>query len=240
MTKRIFIPTHSLTDWQRLLAKPDLHWQPRRSALTAAAAWEDAEDHLPPEIAAALEASGAAALQDVQLLVAIPEWGVELPGGERPSQTDILALCGNDHGLVAIAVEAKVDEPFGPTLAQTRADASPAQQQRLDFLHDTLGLSTPLPDAVRYQLVHRTASAILVARAFHAGTTVMVVQSFDPKGEEGEGWRDFQAFATALDVSAHPGQAALVPAREHPALFVAWCAGDQRFRDVNFKIGNEG
>jgi hypothetical protein len=36
---------------------------------------------------------------------------VELPGGERPSQTDILALCSNDDGLVAIAVEAKVDEP---------------------------------------------------------------------------------------------------------------------------------
>jgi hypothetical protein len=120
MTKRIFIPTHSLTDWQRLLAKPDLHWQPGRSAMTAAA------------------------LQDVQL----------------------------------------------PTTASLRS---------------------------RWKR-----------------------RSFDPKGEEGEGWRDFQAFATALEVSAHPGQAALVPAREHPALFVAWCAGDQRFREVDFRIGSKG
>jgi len=40
--KRIFIPTKAGSDWQSLLAKPKLHWKKGASAMTAAAAWEDA------------------------------------------------------------------------------------------------------------------------------------------------------------------------------------------------------
>jgi hypothetical protein len=235
MTKRIYVPTKRPEDWKHLLAKPDLHWQPGRSAMTAAAAWEDTESHLPPEIARALQASGAAELQDLELLLAIPEWQVDLPGGSRPSQTDILALARNDAGLAAIAVEAKVDEPFGPTLGEKRDDVSTGQQERLDFLHTTLGLGTPLPDGIRYQLLHRTASAILVARTFHARTAVMAVQSFDPKGEDGEGWRDYEAFAKLLGVKARRGVAAAVSAHREPTLYLAWCAGEQRFRDEDLR-----
>jgi hypothetical protein len=45
--KRIFIPTKTGSDWQGLLAKPKLHWKKGASAMTAAAAWEDAGDALP-------------------------------------------------------------------------------------------------------------------------------------------------------------------------------------------------
>jgi len=36
--KRIFIPTKTGSDWQSLLAKPELHWKKGASAMTAAAA----------------------------------------------------------------------------------------------------------------------------------------------------------------------------------------------------------
>ena len=36
--KRIFVPTRGGSDWQRLLAKPSLHWKMGASAMTAAAA----------------------------------------------------------------------------------------------------------------------------------------------------------------------------------------------------------
>ena len=69
--KRIFVPTQSGSDWQRLLAKPVLHWKPGRSAMTAAASWEAAGDKLPPEISDLLNASGHTNLVGLKLLAAI-------------------------------------------------------------------------------------------------------------------------------------------------------------------------
>jgi len=56
--------------------------------MTAAAAWEDAGDALPKEIATALNSSSDESLQDLKLLAAIPEWEVSLEGGETASHTD--------------------------------------------------------------------------------------------------------------------------------------------------------
>jgi hypothetical protein len=61
--KRIFIPTKSGSDWQGLLAKPKLHWKKGASAMTAAAAWEDAGSTLPQEIASVLDSSNDESLR---------------------------------------------------------------------------------------------------------------------------------------------------------------------------------
>ena len=108
--KRIFIPTSTGSDWQRLLAKPKLHWKMGFSAMTAAASWESAGNAFPPEITALFNASAQDELRNLKLLAAIPEWEVPLEGGERNSQNDILAIGSNDLGLCVIAVEAKVNE----------------------------------------------------------------------------------------------------------------------------------
>jgi hypothetical protein len=219
------IPTQSLVDWKRLLAKPDLHWKPGASAMAAASSWE-AADGLPSEVRVALNA-GPVELRHLDLVIAIPEWEVPLPGGATTSHTDVLAVATNSHGLVVIAVEAKVDEPFGPTIGEKRAQASDGQRQRLHYLHETLGLTQPLPDAVRYQLLHRSASAVLTARRFHAHAAVMLVQSFSP---ESRCFDDFQRFAAAVGASVGPGAVAPVPSVQAPALYLGWCAGDQRHR----------
>jgi hypothetical protein len=102
--KRIFVPTQTGSDWQRLLAKPTLHWKKGRSAMTTAASWEDANDALPKEITAILESSLDEDIVGLKLLEAIPEWQVALEGGETASHTDVLALTRNDRGLCVIAV----------------------------------------------------------------------------------------------------------------------------------------
>lgn len=218
--KRILVPTQSAEDWKRLLAKPDLHWKPGRSAMSTATSWEAASG-LPTEIKAALDA-GPPELQGLELLLAIPEWEVALPGGNTTSHTDVMAVARNERGLVVIGVEAKVDEPFGPTLGEKRAEASAGQQARLTYLHETLGRKEELPDGIRYQLLHRTASAILTARAFHAATAVMLVQSFSP---ESMWFEDFEAFSAALGAKVAKGALAQVPALSKPTLFVGWCSG---------------
>jgi len=131
--KRIFVPTVSGSDWQRLLGKPKLHWKSGRSAMSAAACWEESNPQLPSEISDVLEASGNKLLTSLELLIAIPEWEVDLPGGNRPSQTDVFAITRNGLGLVVLCVEAKVDETFGPTLGEKKADAS-VRPIREDFV----------------------------------------------------------------------------------------------------------
>ena len=228
--KRIFVPTQAPSDWQRFLAKPSLHWKKSYSAMTTAACWEDAAGDLPLEVKQTLDASGQRDLASLKLLAAIPEWEVELPGGKRPSHTDVLALASNDEGLVVLAVEAKVDEAFGPTLGEKRADESAGQGERIDYLHAALCLDIPLRDEIRYQLLHRTVSALRTAQDFHACSAVMLVHSFSPT----QRWReDFLSFCEAMTAMVLSADLYIVSRFKSPRLYLAWCTGDKKFLDVD-------
>ena len=227
--KRVFVPTQTGTDWQRLLAKPELHWKTGASAMTAAAAWEVAADALPGEVTRLLDSSQEPLLMRQRLLIAIPEWQVPLPGGNTNSSTDVLAVCRNDLGLCILGVEAKVLEDFGPTLAEKRSGASAGQSERMAYLHSLLGVEQ-FKDAIRYQLLHRTASALLTAQEFHAAAAVMLVHAFDtPESQRG----DFEAFRVAMHGTEVAPMVYKVPSFAGPALYLAWCDGDPNFRQVS-------
>lgn len=190
--------------------------------MSMAYSWEATPAALPSEITKSLTAGGDPRLQALKLLAAMPEYQVSLSGGQTSSQTDVLALATNEHGLVVLAVEGKVDEPFGPTLGEKRAEASAGQNERLAFLHKVLGLDKPLPDQIRYQLLHRTASAILVAEDFHAATAVMMVHSFSPQSQ----WFDnYSSFCEELGAQAIKGHTVVPPGHASPALYLGWCSG---------------
>jgi hypothetical protein len=227
--KRIFVPTRDGADWQPLLAKPKLHWKKGASAMTAAAAWEDAGSELPPEISLLLSGAVRPELNDLKLLAAFPEWQVALPGGQTTSNTDVMAFCRNDSGLCVLAVEAKVLEDFGPTLGEKRVDASGGQRLRLDYLHQMLGVDL-FNDSIRYQLLHRTASAILTAREFHAATAVLMVHAFDTPADRRQ---DFNAFCEALRaIPVSPGVFQM-PGNNRPVVYLAWCDGEKKYRSVD-------
>ena len=227
--KRIFIPTQAASDWQRLLAKPKLHWKKAHSAMTTAACWEAVNGNLPAEISSIFDMSNEPSLANLQLLAAFPEWEVPLPGGDRSSFTDVLALARNAVGLVAIAVEAKVDEEFGPTLLSKRKEASVGQNERIDYLHKVLRLKVPLPDTIKYQLLHRTASAIFAAEEFHANTAVMLVHSFSLTARRHE---DYMTFCSAMCAKHLSDSICVVPGFDTPRLYLAWCAGNKKFLEV--------
>ena len=226
--KRIVVPTRTGSDWQALLAKPKLHWKKGASAMTAAACWEASAGALPPEIKATLNSSKDAHLTDLELLLARPEWEVPLEGGETASSTDVLAICRNSHGLCIVAVEAKVHEDFGPLVGQKRAETSTGQSERLAFLEDLLHVER-LEDSLRYQLVHRTASALLTGKDFHAHSAVMMVQAWDtPPARR----KDFDAFCLAVRAKQLTPQVYRLPDFQRPMLFIAWCDGDRKFLSV--------
>lgn len=224
--KRIYVPTQSGTDWQRLLGKPKLHWKQGRSAMSAAACWEDSQPRLPPEISSLLDECKDPALLGLDLLMAIPEWEVALPGGETVSQTDIMAICRNERGLAILGVEAKVDEPFGPTIAEKKARATTGQLERIAYLETQLGRRSPFGGEIRYQLLHRTVSAILTAKAFHAPVAVMLVHSFS---QESKWFQDFEAFCAELGCDQLAPGVYELRGIAGARLILGWCKGNAKY-----------
>ena len=195
--------------------------------MTLARSWEEASPTgFPAEIARALS-TGPSEWADLRLLLAIPEYHVSLPGGSRASQTDLVAFARSASGLVALAIEGKVDESLGPTVGQKRAENSSGVDERLRYLEATIGLTSPCPDSIRYQLLHRTVSALRIAHDFAADSAVMLVQSFSPTGK----WHDdFEAFARLFGAPPAIGSLAHVGTHAGIELYIGWCIGDQKFR----------
>jgi hypothetical protein len=214
----IYVPSNGPDAWRSLLADPARHWRAGYSAQTLARCWE-AANGLPPEIQAMFGASA-------RLLIAIPEHKVALPGGGRDSQNDLFALIRLEDALCACTIEGKVEEPFDKTIAEWLEGASDGKRRRLDFLCLLLGLAQPLPGSLRYQLLHRTASAILEARRFKAWQAAMIVHSFSPTMR----WfDDFADFASLFGLSARPGEAAGLRLPDGSLLKLGWACGDPRF-----------
>jgi hypothetical protein len=216
----ILVPATSLDDWKRLLASPDKHWKEGYSAHALATRWQ-ASAGFPPEISALLATndltSGAA------LLLAIPEHQVPLTGGARASQTDLWALARTTSGLLSIAVEGKVSESFGPSIGDWEQAASSGKRARWEALCSLLEVNRDCDRDVRYQLFHRTASALIEAKRFYATAAAVVVHSFSATRES---FGDFQRFVRLMggNVTA-PGQMMSVPAREGIALCFGWAQG---------------
>jgi hypothetical protein len=215
----ILIPTKGPEDWKRLRADPDLHWKEGYAAYTLAHRWEKATG-FPNEIKEALDS--VPALEDLELLMAIPEYKVSLPGGDAASQNDIFCLARIRHGLVSIMVEGKLNEPFGPLVNEWYADPSPGKVKRLRFLCRTLGLDPDQVQDVRYQLLHRTAAAILEAKRFKALTAAMLVHSFSPTYTRFE---DYAAFADLFETYTSMDQVHSAGKIGDIDLYLAWIKG---------------
>ena len=220
----VFVPSSGPGDWKSLLADPTTQWARGYSARTLAHSWEDA-DGFPPEIARTLKQNPAFA--GIKPLLVFPEWRVSLPGGSRPSQNDAWVLAKADDQLVSIAIEGKVAESFDKTLGEWKKDASQGKDIRLAFLQQQLGLSAPIPDDVRYQLLHRAASAVVEARRFNASHAVMLVHSFHPDNL----WfqDDFLKFLALFGAKANVDQLVTVSPAGSLPLHMGWVHGDERF-----------
>ena len=221
---RILHFTSGPSSWQALLADPAKHWRTGYSARTLAHSWE-AADGFPPEVSDAFARSNDPLLASLEPVLAVPEFKVPLPGGERASQNDIFVLARSVSGPVAVMVEGKVNESFGPTLEDWSAEASPGKKARLAFLLSTLGLPASISGGVRYQLLHRAASALIEGERYRAAAAVLLVHSFSPRQA---GWLDYETFLALFGVRAESGIPQRLSGQRIP-LFALWVAGDPRF-----------
>jgi Domain of unknown function (DUF6946) len=208
--RRLTVPD----DWAGLAG--DGKWVPGRSAFELAHAWQEAGG-LPLGIRAALDRSGQPALAGLRLDLCLVEKPVFLDTQRAPSMTDLMGYGRNRSGeAVVAAVEGKADEPFAlPVSSWVRGDHDPPQPaavprpsrlRRLEFLAKHLGFDVDPESRLRYQLLHRTTSAILEAKLHGAVLALVIVHVF---GEHWTtNWPDFAAFAGALGSRiAEPGKA---------------------------------
>jgi hypothetical protein len=219
---QILIPTRGPDDWSAFLADP-AHWRTGYSARSLAHCWEEAEGDFPTEVRSLLATSPIFA--SAQPLLAIPEHQVALPGSGRPSQTDLWVLARTDAGLASIAVEGKVSEPFGPTIEEWLSAPSSNKQIRLAGLNDLLSLRGAELH-LRYQLLHRTASAVIEARRFLASHALMIIHSFS---QSDEWFHDFGNFVVALGGMPKKDELIAIPGRSGPTLHLGWVRGAERF-----------
>ena len=224
---RILTFTSGPYDWKDLLADPGKQWKRGYSARTLAHCWE-ASDGFPPEVAQPFAMNNEHLLAELTPILAVPEFKVCLPGGVRASQNDIFVLAQSVAGPVVVMVEGKVNESFGPTVEAWRKDASAGKKARLEFLSRTLGLESSPSGLVRYQLLHRAASAIIVGEQYRAAAAVLAIHSFSPKKA---GWRDYQVFTRLFGLEAQMGEIQRIGSATRIPFFGVWVAGNTTYLD---------
>jgi HD domain len=174
------------------------HWRDGRSAKEIARAWTRAgEPSLPEELLSAL--SSHSDLETFRCATALPEHETRLPGpaGEGRHH-DLLALGMAGDQRIVVGIEAKADEPFGPTVGDYLDDreqfnqlrlgsGSPENSPRLSRVPERIRalrryvfrreLDEPLR-SVRYQLLHAVAGTMREAEQREADVAVFVVHEF--------------------------------------------------------------
>lgn len=215
---KILIPTKNAEDWKQLLADPQKHWRIGYSAYATAWSWECANG-LPKEIAELLG-------NNAELLLAIPEHKVALPGGSRESQCDVFALLRTGEKTLSLSVEGKVNEAFGPTIGEWMSTPTKGKIVRLTAICEMLGVNYPPKPELRYQLFHRTAAAVLEAQRFGTDNAAMVVHSFS---QEHRWFSDFVAFCALFGIKPVRGKSHSVSLPDGRKLILGWATGEQRF-----------
>lgn len=226
---RLVIETRGVCDWRSRLADPEKQWKRGYSAFEVAIAWEKAAAEgtdIPKGILNLLEQQRPE-LENPKLIVGIVEHKVGLVGGKRPSQTDVWALVKVGEDMLSLAVEAKAGESFADQVSGwlKKVEKGSDKPKRLDSLRKILGIADKDVSDLRYQLLHRTASALIEAERVGAKYAAMIVQSFrnekrraDPKEQLG----DFRTFGETLGVSVDENRLVLVPNRASTQLYLGW------------------
>jgi len=222
----IFVPTNRPEDWRLLLAEPRKHWRTGYSAKALAYSWEEANG-FPDRVKRVFTSSGIGLFKNVRPLLAFPEYQVPLPGGARPSQSDIFVLAKGNDQLISITVEGKVSEPFGDTIAEWRKDSSEGKRKRLKFLLKELELEDSKEiNAIRYQLLHRTASALIEAKKFGASNALMLVHSFS---QSHEWFSDYSQLLALFGLSAQTDSLVFAGNINATDLYFGWVRGDKKY-----------
>ncbi len=143
---------------------------------------EFARSFFPPTLPAELEALLATRFNPPFEVEGEPECVVSIDAlkGEQPN-LDLAAVVSHSSGVVALAIEAKVEEPFGSIIGKklapkTGKSPSPGTSARISALRKALCQSLDESSflKLRYQLLYGVAAALCYAKAQGCPATIYV------------------------------------------------------------------
>ena len=215
---KIFVPAANIYSWYPLLAS-DTHWRDEYSAKELARAWQ-LGDGFPASIRSAFVKSGLDVFAEIKLLVAFPEFLTPLPPYKgEPSHSDLFALAKSKAGLLSITVEGKVAEPFGQRVTEWLK--SEGRAERLEYLRTKLGgLEQNVCLDKRYQLFHRTVSALIEAENFCAKNTLMLVHSLNKTNNSS--FSDYSKFCSLFGLNPAVGEICRAGSFDGVELYLGW------------------
>ncbi len=188
---KFYIPSQGTNSWRDFLIDPEKQWKEGYSAFELAHCWENAAS-LPKRVEHVFKNSKLPIFDEVEVLYGFPEYKVAIPGGSASSQNDLYVLAKANNELLTIMVEGKVSEPFGDTVDRWLGNTpSNGKRNRLNYLLTLLGLLGTDVTTIRYQLLHRTASALIEAKKVNAKHSLMLVHSFSKEAKWFEDYVNF-------------------------------------------------
>jgi hypothetical protein len=225
----------TLAAWEELGGpKSKEHWVADRSAMEVARAWLEVPGRMPREVCESIErhrAFGAALSWSAE-----PEARLRFDGfAGEPRNSDLAVAVTDAHGAYLMAVEAKADEPFGATVAETLADsaeryvANPRSngvarvlQLAQSMLHPA-GRGAPLVGLLRYQLFTACAGAICEAERRQMDRALLLVQEFVTRRTKDERHRSNAGELDAFVSRISRGQISKVASGDIHGPFVLPC-----------------
>lgn len=197
------------------LADAKVQWKKGRSAYELAHSWIGTGE-IPTTVRAVLEKDETFAGCELVEGLFERQVGLRTPG--RPSQTDLLLLLRLRVGHAVVAVEGKAGESFDKTV-ETWND-SDGKSRRLRSLCDTLGIVPEGAGPLRYQLLHRSVSAVYEAERYGASQAVMLVHAF---ADDEAGFADFDRFVHAFGLAPPERNTLSGPRKlENVELWLGW------------------
>lgn len=193
MTRRFSVPLRFPEDVVSHLAQGERHWRDGYSAKELAYAWATANG-FPRSVRIVLDACPD--YRGAELIDGFFEREVDLRSAGEPTHTDLMLVVAMRDQLAVIAVEGKVEEPFGEIVTEWLKKGG-RREPRLRGLCAALGIEMDAAMPLRYQLLHRTAAAVFEAQRYRVRQAMMLVHSFSGKDSS---FADFQAFASVLDI----------------------------------------
>ena len=184
-------PIATLEDWATLAGpKRDDQWAEGRSAMETARAWLDGGGvDLPKEVATLLKRHDA--FGKLLAWSAEPEVQLRFDGfAGEPRNADLLVQATDEQGDYLIAIEGKVDEPFGDTVGDTLAAAverlvdnerSNGVTRVTQLVAALLGPrqeGDPALKDIRYQLLTACAGALAEAARRGHSRVLVLIQEF--------------------------------------------------------------
>ncbi|MBM7662788.1 hypothetical protein JOC85_003599 [Bacillus mesophilus] len=195
---KFYVPSKGATSWREFLADPVKQWKRGYSAYELARCWEEASN-FPSCVDSVFKQSQIPLFNHVKILYGFPEYKVSLPGGNASSHNDLYVLANANNELLTIMVEGKVSEPFGDTVEVWLGNnPSKGKRERLEYLLKLLSLQEDCVLKIRYQLLHRTASALIEATNVAANHSLMLIHSFS---EKRKWFDDYAEFVKLLGLS---------------------------------------